>query len=159
MFKPVSGDALNNFDPETIELFRKRDSDEQTTVALMQAPRRARHHLPIYIDKEKNPTISLWESQHSQIWWKLLLGCGFFCKSFLSHETIYRFCRKRVQQDLLPLRYHLAPFHPHLLGYLHQTARSHLPVLPNGLVRSSPILLTILTGITRESTPGPSALI
>ena len=35
MFKPVTGDALNNFDPETIELFRRRESDEQTTLALM----------------------------------------------------------------------------------------------------------------------------
>ena len=80
MFKPVTGDALSNFDPETIEFFRKRESDEQTTLALMQAPRRARHHLPIYIDKDKNPTVSMWESQHNQFWWKILLGGAFFCK-------------------------------------------------------------------------------
>ena len=80
MFKPVTGDALNAFDPETIELFRKRESDEQTTLALMQAPRRARHHMPIFIDKEKNPTVNTWETQHGQFWWKLLLGGVFFCK-------------------------------------------------------------------------------
>ena len=55
MFKPVTGDQLANFDPETIELFRKRESDPATTHALMTIPRRARHHLPIFIDKEKNP--------------------------------------------------------------------------------------------------------
>ena len=80
MFKPVTGEQLANFDPETIELFRKRESDERTTLALMTLPRRARHHLPVYIDKEKNATIQQWEAQHNQYWWKILLGGAFFCK-------------------------------------------------------------------------------
>ena len=57
MFKPVTGDALNNFDPETIELFRRRETDPVTTSQLMSLPRRARHHLPIYVDKEKNKEV------------------------------------------------------------------------------------------------------
>ncbi len=57
MFKPVTGDALNNFDPETIELFRRRETDPVTTAQLMALPRRARHHLPIYVDKEKNKEV------------------------------------------------------------------------------------------------------
>ena len=81
MFKPVTGDGLNAFDPETIELFRKRESDERLTADLMQLPRRARHHMPIYVDKEKNPQVVAWENLHNQFWWKLLLGFGFFSKS------------------------------------------------------------------------------
>ena len=52
MFKPVSGDALNNFDPETIELYRRRQADPKETSLLMSLQRRARHHLPVYVDKE-----------------------------------------------------------------------------------------------------------
>ena len=51
MFKPVSGDQLSNFDPETIELYRRRPTDEKLTTALMNMPRRFRNYLPIYIDK------------------------------------------------------------------------------------------------------------
>ena len=80
MFKPVTGDALNAFDPETIELFRKRETDPGLTAELMQLPRRARHHMPIYVDKEKNPQVQQWENYHNQFWWKLLLGCFFFSK-------------------------------------------------------------------------------
>ena len=57
MYKPVTGDALNAFDPETIELFRKRETDPGLTAELMQLPRRARHHMPIFVDKEKNPQV------------------------------------------------------------------------------------------------------
>ncbi len=57
MFNPVTGDAVNAFDPETIELFRKREHNEQATLDLISLPRRARHHLPMYIDKEKNKTV------------------------------------------------------------------------------------------------------
>ncbi len=61
MFKPVQGDELSKFDPETIDLFRRRDSDPQTTIDLLQMPRRARHHLPIFVDKEKNKAVVAWE--------------------------------------------------------------------------------------------------
>ena len=35
MFNPVEGDALNQFDPETIELYRRRDSNPTVTLELM----------------------------------------------------------------------------------------------------------------------------
>lgn len=52
MFKPVTGDQLAQFDPETIELYRRRPTDAGATLQLMSIPRRARHHLPLYIDKD-----------------------------------------------------------------------------------------------------------
>ena len=80
MFKPVTGDQLSAFDPETIELYKRRETDPQTTYELLTIPRRARHHLPIFIDKDKNKEVVEMERQHGQFWWKFLLGFGFFSK-------------------------------------------------------------------------------
>ena len=35
MFKPVTGDALSQFDPETIDLYRRRESNPVVTLELM----------------------------------------------------------------------------------------------------------------------------
>ena len=78
MFKAVSGEALSQFDPETIELYRRRDANPTVTLELMQLPRRARHHLPVYLDKEKNKEVVAWENQHNQFWWKIFVGAGVF---------------------------------------------------------------------------------
>ena len=79
MFKPVQGEALQNFDPETIELFRRREANPAETLELLQLPRRARHHLPIFVDKEKNKEVEQWEKEHGQFFWKVMFGAGFFC--------------------------------------------------------------------------------
>ena len=80
MFKTVAGDEYSKFDPETIDLFRRREASAQTTLELMQIPRRARHHLPIFVDKTKNPQIAAWEKDHNNFWWKFLLSFGAFSK-------------------------------------------------------------------------------
>ena len=80
MFKPVTGDELAKFDPETIELYRRRETDPQTTFELLSIPRRARHHLPIFVDADKNPLVVQQEKEHSKFWWRFLLGFGLFCK-------------------------------------------------------------------------------
>ena len=85
MFKPVTGDALSQFDPETIDLYRRRDSDPVVTLELMQLPRRARHHLPVYLDKEKNKEVVEWENQHNQFWWKMFGGAALFSNTFAFH--------------------------------------------------------------------------
>ena len=51
MFKQVTGDQLAQFDPETIELYRKRHSEDRDAWALSQLARRARNHLPIPLSK------------------------------------------------------------------------------------------------------------
>ena len=89
MFKPVVGDELLKFDPETIELFRRRDTDPQTTIELLSIPRRARHHLPMYVDKTKNKEVVAWEKEHEQFWWKLLLGFGYFAFAANEFSKIY----------------------------------------------------------------------
>lgn len=50
MFKPVTGDQFDKFDPETIDLFRRRDTDPAIVAQLLHMPRRARKHLPIFVD-------------------------------------------------------------------------------------------------------------
>ncbi len=88
MFTPVQGDALNQFDPETIELYRRRDSNPTVVAELMQMPRRARHHLPIFLDKEKNPEIAKMESEHNSFIWKLALGGLYFSKWLYCHINL-----------------------------------------------------------------------
>ncbi len=89
MFKQVQGDELSSFDPETIALFRRRESNPQTTIELMQIPRRARQHLPIFVDKEKNKEVVAWEAGHSAFWWKLLLGFGAFAWAANDYSKMY----------------------------------------------------------------------
>ena len=47
-FRPVTGAELNNFDEETRQLYRKRDSDVRQTEALIKMNRNVeRNHLPV----------------------------------------------------------------------------------------------------------------
>ena len=90
MFKPVYGDELAKFDPETIELYRRRQTDPKTTYELLHIQRRSRHHLPIIVDKNANPKVVALEKEHSQFWWKFLLGFTFFCKYLSIHLFLYK---------------------------------------------------------------------
>ena len=83
MFKPVTGAELDAFDPETRELYRLRETDPQSILELLTIPRRARHHLPLFINRERNPQVVEYEKQHEQLWWKMLLGFSFFGKFLL----------------------------------------------------------------------------
>ena len=49
MFKPVTGAALENFDEETQQLFKKRDNDARVSYILALAKRTERNHLPVVI--------------------------------------------------------------------------------------------------------------
>ncbi len=51
MFKPVTGHQLDEFDPETRELFKRRYNEPSFTAMLMALPRKSRDHLPFYVDK------------------------------------------------------------------------------------------------------------
>jgi len=89
MFKPVTGAGLSAFDAETIALYRKRETDPQTTLDLLTIPRRARHHLPIFLDKESNKQVVEWERQHEQYWWKIILGFAYFTFAANEFSKIY----------------------------------------------------------------------
>ena len=53
-FKPVTGDALNNFDAETIELYKRRINDPRLSYVLTTIPRRERNNIPVVVDTENN---------------------------------------------------------------------------------------------------------
>ena len=78
MFKPVSGDALSQFDPETVELYKRRPSNPDETRLFIQLQRRARNHLPYYFDKETNPKVQMLETSLNGILWKSGLLFAFF---------------------------------------------------------------------------------
>ena len=50
MFKPVTGEALNDFDDETKELYSKKTHDPRLSYVLAAMPRRNRHNLPVIVD-------------------------------------------------------------------------------------------------------------
>ena len=87
MFKPVTGDQLAQFDPETIDLFRRRETDPSIVAQLAVLPRRARHHLPVIVDKN-NKFMQEQEREHRNFWWQLSLGFAFFGK----FVTFYNVC-------------------------------------------------------------------
>lgn len=79
MFKPVAGSELNQFDQETRNLFRRRESDPRDSADLARIPRRQRHHLPVIVDSS-NPEVQEWENESRNMWWKLGLSFAFFGK-------------------------------------------------------------------------------
>ena len=54
MFKQVKGDALNNFDEETIELYKKRQNDPRLSYVYAVIPRPERNNLPVIVDGTNN---------------------------------------------------------------------------------------------------------
>ena len=52
MFRPVSGEHLHNYDPETIQLYRRRQSDPVESMILASGPRPQRHFIPVPLDPE-----------------------------------------------------------------------------------------------------------
>ena len=77
-FKPVAGAQLRDFDEETIQLYKKRASDERLTTRLLQTDRRKdRNNLPVL-----SSTLTQWqkdrESYNSTFLFKTALLVGFF---------------------------------------------------------------------------------
>ena len=56
MFKPVTGDALKNFDEETRNMYQRRQSDSRLTAALLTLPRVSRNNLPVVAGPD-DPTV------------------------------------------------------------------------------------------------------
>ncbi|CDW88985.1 UNKNOWN [Stylonychia lemnae] len=77
MFKPVQGEELSQYDPETIELYRRRPADQTYTKLLLRMPRIARNHLPVYLDKNSQLAKDI-EQNNKTTPLKLLAGFVFF---------------------------------------------------------------------------------
>ena len=65
MFKPVKD--LSNFDEETIELFKKRPTDDRLAFHLVMAKRPERNHLPVVVSNaEDNKYLVEAQKQHDR---------------------------------------------------------------------------------------------
>ena len=76
MFKPVSGAELTQFDQETRNLFRMRESDPRVTQALLTLPRTYRNYVPV-LAHEGNAFIA--ERENYQKWFPFKLFLGMVC--------------------------------------------------------------------------------
>ena len=99
MFKPVTADQLSQFDQETIDLYRKRESDPRLTYALSITHRgRQRHNLPVLVSEpEKNPYIVALQKERDSFPYKIVgLGVLFsfaatrFTKAYYPYGIIVR---------------------------------------------------------------------
>ena len=63
-FKPVRGDALKDFDSETIELYSRRHNDPRLSYILSTVPRRERNNLPVIVDTDNNSLVQDKEAGH-----------------------------------------------------------------------------------------------
>ncbi len=77
MFKAVNGSELADFDPETINLYRRREISDRDAFTLMTLQRRARNHLPVVVSKE-NKLVQESEKRDNRILLNLALGSIIF---------------------------------------------------------------------------------
>jgi hypothetical protein len=77
MFKPVTD--FSEYDPETVELYKRRANDHRLEAIMINLARRARNHLPVYVSKD-NETVQKLEKEHSSFLWKLGFSSLAFCK-------------------------------------------------------------------------------
>ena len=80
MFKPVSGEALNEFDDETRALFSKKQNDPRMSYVLSVIPRPNRHNLPVVVDTENNQYMKELESGQKWFKYQYLIGAAYFSK-------------------------------------------------------------------------------
>ena len=82
MFKPVKGDALQNYDAETIELYKKRDNDPRLSYVLSVVARPARNNLPVIVDGKNNSYLQQMESANKNFVYNYFALFTFFGKQF-----------------------------------------------------------------------------
>lgn len=88
MFKPVTGEALREFDAETRALYQKRVSDPRLTDMLLKMPRPARNHLPV-IASDDNPTIVQQRAYRAKFPYMMVAFASFFCFAGNQFSKIY----------------------------------------------------------------------
>ena len=89
MFKPVSGAALDGYDEETINLYRKRANDPRTDYLLSVVPRQYRHNLPVVCDTSNNSHLQKLERDHKKWGWQLAGLYVWFSKFPLYYTNIH----------------------------------------------------------------------
>ena len=86
LFRKVEADQFANYDPETVQLFRKRQSPEHMTTGLLKLNREYRNRLPVLASKS-HPFVK----EHDETINSFILKAGLaFC--FFSFAT-YQFSK------------------------------------------------------------------
>ena len=88
MFKPVTGQELDNFDEETRDLYAKRSQDEKTSYILRVMPRKQRNHLPVIVD-ENNKYLQELQKANYNFPWKMLMLFGAFSVACTQYQKSY----------------------------------------------------------------------
>ena len=96
MFKPVTGEALNNYDEETRALFAKRHGDPRFVKEMMTIKRPQHHHLPI-LSNPDDPTVRAKEAYTRWLPYKAIAftfftcwACSQFTKAYFPYGIILR---------------------------------------------------------------------
>ena len=89
MFKPVTGEALNDFDDETKELYSKKTHDPRLSYVLSVMPRRNRHNLPVIVDTDNNQYIQDLETSVNRFKWWYLGTLSFFTFACMQFQKAY----------------------------------------------------------------------
>ena len=89
MFKPVSGEALNQFDEETRELYSKKTHDPRLSYILSVIPRKNRYNLPVIVDAENNQYLKEMESTVNRFKWNYLAQMSFFTFACYQFQKAY----------------------------------------------------------------------
>ena len=77
MFKAVTSEQMSQYDPETIELYRRRPNDETFTKIMLSSARPSRNGIPIFVDKN-NKFVQELEHGNNMI---LFYGVGLLAAS------------------------------------------------------------------------------
>ena len=83
MFKQVKGEALQNYDEETIELYKKRENDPRLSYVLSVVARPARNNLPVIVDGKNNSYLKEMEKANKNFVYNYFALFAFFGKYFL----------------------------------------------------------------------------
>ena len=88
LFRKVQGDQLNNFDPETVEFYKKRASPEHLTTRFLTMNREYRNRLPVLASKD-HPFVKEHDAYLSSLPTKVLLAFSFFSFATYQFSKIY----------------------------------------------------------------------
>ena len=90
MFKPVTSDQLSQYDSETIELYKKRESDPRLSYILSVTLRKQRHNMPVLISEpEKNQYMVQLQRSRDNSQFELLGWFAFFAFATLRFTKAY----------------------------------------------------------------------
>ena len=80
-FKPVTSDNFKQYDPETVNLYKKRESLEYNTTCLLRLTRDYRNRLPV-VASEDHPWVKNHEAYIKSIPLQIFGGYLFFTYAF-----------------------------------------------------------------------------